>query len=156
MNILVLSDTHGSYHHALKAIEHAGTADYIIHLGDSADDACMIENCIGQAVVRVAGNCDPYDSSPREIQRTIAGKNFLITHGDAYQVKAGLNRLLRHAHRKKAHIVLYGHTHRAAIDTIGGIFFVNPGCFDKNGNGSYAMIRIVSGIITAEIVTISL
>lgn len=155
VKIMVLSDTHGNYPLAIRAIDQAGEVDYIIHLGDDMADARIIETSAEATLVKVPGNCDHGATEPRDLQRTFDGKKFFITHGDRYQVKAGLGRLLRKALAEGVQVVLYGHTHAASIEMIEEILFINPGCFTKEGTGSYAVISIRSGTITAEIGTIA-
>ncbi len=154
MKIIVLSDTHGNYPLAIRAIDQAGEVDYTVHLGDDMEDARIIEAGAEVPLVKVPGNCDHGATEPRDLLRTFGGKKFFITHGDRYYVKAGLSRLLQEALAESVHVVLYGHTHVASIEMIEGILFVNPGCFTKEGTGSYAAISIRSGTLTAEIVTI--
>jgi putative phosphoesterase len=156
MKIIVLSDTHGNYPLAIRAIDQVSDVDYIIHLGDEMADASIIEDIAGATIIKVPGNCDPQTMVPRELQKTLAGKKFFITHGDRYYVKGGLGRLHRKALTERAHVVLYGHTHVASVEIIDGIFFINPGCMAKGGGtGSYAVISIQSGTITADIATIA-
>jgi putative phosphoesterase len=153
---MVLSDTHGNYPLAIRAVDQAGTVDCIIHLGDEMADACIIESIAGVPLIMVPGNCDPTTTAPRELLQTLAGKRFFITHGDLYHVKSGLSRLHRKALEEKVEVVLYGHTHVASIELIDGIFFINPGCLAKVGDtGSYAVIDIRSETIMAGIETIA-
>ncbi len=155
MKIIVLSDTHGNYPLAIRGVEQVGDVDCIIHLGDEMADASIIEAIGGAPVIKVPGNCDLQNMEPRELQKTLAGKRFFITHGDWYCVKAGLSRLHRKALTESAQVVLYGHTHVASIEIIDGIYFINPGCMSKGQtSGSYAVIKIRSGTITANIHTV--
>ena len=151
--MLIISDTHGDYPHAVSAVESAGSVDLIVHLGDGFEDARIIE-AIGQLpVLKVTGNCDPVAEAERDILVTLADKTVMITHGDRYAVKSGLSRLHKRAMELKVNIVLYGHTHHAAIDTIGTIFFINPGCLNtKSREASYAILTIDNGGIAARII----
>jgi putative phosphoesterase len=156
MKVMVLSDTHGNYPLALKAVESALPVDGIVHVGDITEDALIIEEITGQNILKVMGNCDPTGVAPRELEWTVAGRRFLITHGDRYQVKSGLDRLLRRALAADVHVVLYGHTHVASVEIIDGILFVNPGYFDKEGtSGSYAVVNVTAGAVTADLVSLT-
>lgn len=156
MNLLVLSDTHGNYPLAIKAIEDAGPVDQIIHLGDDIEDARMIEAIIGQPLIKVPGNCDLGVEDARTVLVTRGGRKLFITHGDRYQVKSGLTHLHKKAVAEQARIVLYGHTHVASIQEIDGILFVNPGALcAKCPAPSYAMLTIAAGKVSAEIIPVS-
>src|SRR3974390_1590912 len=113
MKLLILSDTHGNYPLALKASEIAGEFDGILHLGDGMEDAGILAEITGCQVTTIVGNCDPAAAAPRELSTVYAGKKIFCTHGDCYNVKAGLARLHKKALAEEAQIVLYGHTHRA-------------------------------------------
>jgi putative phosphoesterase len=156
MRLLILSDTHGNYPLAVKALEEAGQVDQIIHLGDEFEDACMIEAILGSPLIKVPGNCDLGVDDARTITMTFDGSRIFMTHGDRYQVKSGLARLHKKATAEQAGIVLYGHTHVAAITEIDGILFVNPGCLDnKCSTPSYAILTITHGKVVAEICPIN-
>jgi len=128
MRMLVLSDSHGNYPLALKAIEKAGRVDRIVHLGDGIEDARIIEEIVGFPIIKVPGNCDLSAPEPRELLTVSGGVRILATHGDAYHVKSGLTALHRRAVSQEARVVLYGHTHIALAEEMEGILFVNPGC----------------------------
>ena len=153
MKLLIISDSHGNYPLAVKAVELAGLIDLVVHLGDGIEDARIVESISGHPVIRVPGNCDLGAQGEREILTTLADRITLITHGDRYSVKAGLTRLQIRAEELKANVVLYGHTHHASIDTIGDILFVNPGCLNVScRNASFALLTITSDGIAAEII----
>lgn len=155
MKILILSDSHGNYPLAIKALDNAGQVDQVIHLGDGADDAQVIEDIFGQKVITVAGNCDFKTSIPRDIKITLDHMKLFITHGHKYNVKMGLNQLYNKAIAEQTSIVLYGHTHIAAVETINNLTFLNPGCLSQNCTfTSYAVLSIISGKVSAEIVEI--
>jgi putative phosphoesterase len=156
MRLLVISDTHGNYPLAVEVLEGAGPVDVIIHLGDEIEDARMIEAIIGRPLVKVPGNCDLGEEGARALSLSCDGTKFFITHGDRYQVKAGLAHLHKKAAKEKARIVLYGHTHVAAIVEIDGILFVNPGALSaKCSTPSYATITISAGEVAAEIIPVN-
>jgi uncharacterized protein len=155
MKLAILSDTHGNYPVAVKTLEALGQLDYIIHLGDTTDDAEMIEFALERELIKVAGNCDLSRKYPDLIITTLAGKKLLLSHGDRFLVKSGLNLLQQRAKQEEADVVLYGHTHRPAIDNIDGVLFINPGNMNKNATlWSLALISIHGDNINAEIVDI--
>jgi putative phosphoesterase len=155
MKLLILSDTHGNYPLAIEASEIAGKFDGIIHLGDGVEDAGILADIADCPVVMIAGNCDTATTALREYSRVCAGKKLFCTHGDTYEVKAGLTGLHQKALAEEAQIVLYGHTHRAAIETIDGVLFINPGSLNKGTpSASFATLNITADGVSAEIVII--
>lgn len=155
MNLLVLSDTHGNYPLAIKALEDAGPVDRIIHLGDDIEDARMIEAIIARPLIKVPGNCDLGVEDARAVSVTFGGRKIFLTHGDRYQVKSGLTLLRKKAIAEQARIVLYGHTHVAAIEEIDGILFVNPGALCAAcPHPSCAILTIAAGKVSAEILSV--
>jgi hypothetical protein len=152
MRILVVSDTHGNDKALFKAVEQAGEVDLLIHLGDGEADTSLIEDAYDRKVIRVAGNCDIGSQAPRELFINIGGKLMLITHGDRYRVKSGLDRLINHGRAAGADIILYGHTHNAFFETDENCFLLNPGTLSYQASfHSYAVITIENGIIDAKI-----
>jgi putative phosphoesterase len=143
MRLLILSDTHGNYPLAFRALELAGPVDRIIHLGDGIEDARLMEEITGREIVKVPGNCDVAAPDPVDIVAMIAGKKFFITHGDRYAVKRGLDRLRNRARSEQAEIVLYGHTHIGAVELLDGSLFINPGCLrHKCPTAGYALLDV--------------
>ena len=152
MRFLVLSDTHGNYPLAVKALETAGSVDRIFHLGDGIEDARFMEEITGHRIIKVPGNCDLSAPDPRDISADFAGQTIFITHGDAYNVKRGLAQLHKQACRKNARIVLYGHTHIGSVEVLDGILFINPGCLSyKCPRTSYAILTLDSRMAAARI-----
>jgi uncharacterized protein len=155
MKIAVLSDTHGNYPLAVKILGLIPDLDCIIHLGDTLDDAEILECALDCPTISVAGNCDTDPSVPREILLTFNDMTILATHGDTYAVKSGIDRLRRKASALKAKAVLYGHTHNPFIHVEDGILFVNPGCLKKSAaHLSYAILTIENGTIDAHLVPV--
>ena len=152
MRFLILSDTHGNYPLAIKALEAAGRVDRIFHLGDGIEDARFMEEITGHRIIKVPGNCDLSAPDPRDILAVFAGQTMFITHGDAYNVKRGLAQLHKKACRESARIVLYGHTHVGSVELLDGILFINPGCLSyKWSKTSYAILSLDSGVASARI-----
>lgn len=152
MKLAILSDTHGNYPLAIKALELADRLDYIIHLGDTADDAEIIEMTIGCEVIKISGNCDVAKKYPELITTTISNRKFLLTHGDQFSVKNGLGLLRQRAQEEGADVILYGHTHIPSILEIDGMLFVNPGALKQTSSTqNFAILCIENDGVTAEI-----
>lgn len=156
MKIAVISDTHGNYPLAVRALELAGAVDHVIHLGDHIEDAQLIGDIMERNVVMVAGNCDIGSSAPRETVMNLGGRRFFISHGDRYGVKGGLGRLRAKAGEERAGIALYGHTHIPSVAEIDGVLCVNPGSLQKTAErASFALLTIDRGTVKAEIIAVN-
>lgn len=153
MKIVVLSDSHGNYPAALRAVEMIDGAEVIIHLGDFCDDALPLQAALSRTVIRVPGNCDFGASLPRELFIRFGDVPFLLCHGDAYGVKGGLTRLSNHAKRIGAAVVLFGHTHVPLVRPLDGTLFVNPGAIQKgNLSPTFALVTVENGRASARII----
>jgi putative phosphoesterase len=156
MKLLVISDTHDNFLLVLKAYSLSEKIETIVHLGDGLSDVELIRELLHANVISVAGNCDLGSSAPRELLWECDGNRILLTHGNAYGVKAGLEKLKRRAHEVKADLVLFGHSHLATQELHSDILFLNPGTM-MNGasNKSYAIVDVSPDAITATICNIS-
>lgn len=125
--------------------------DGIIHLGDGSTDmrpvfAEYLEKCY---ILR--GNCDiAYGEGECIIEEE--GVRMLCCHGHKYGVKSGLDTLAYRAKELGCDVALYGHTHRAAIDTVGGVLCVNPGSLGDYSAASYCYLVLHRGKATPTIV----
>ncbi len=152
MRVAILSDTHGNWALAVRSLDLYGGADCVIHLGDTTDDAELIELSLGRKLHIVAGNCDKGGKYPGAITLQMEGKRFFICHGDRFHVKAGIADLYRKAQHEGADIVLYGHTHIPSIEEINGILFINPGSMKMcMKNPTLGILHIEGGVARAEI-----
>jgi hypothetical protein len=150
MKALVISDTHGNASLAFRAHTLSEPVDAIIHLGDGAADADLLREALEVTVINVAGNCDPGSLAPRELVWECEGKRILLTHGDLYQVKRGLEWLRMRAEEIGADAVLFGHTHQGIQENHAGLLLVNPGTLSNAGHHrSYVVLDITpDGIIS--------
>lgn len=154
MKVLVISDSHGNYARAFKAHEQAGPVDRIIHLGDGADDAALLEQVLGVPVLRVRGNCDFDTCLPQELTLELGPVRALATHGNCHAVKSGLTLLIERGLEVGAGLVLFGHTHRPEVQTASGVLLVNPGALKEGFPGSYAVLTLDGAQVTAELFSI--
>lgn len=157
MKIAVISDTHGNAQLAVNALRRNERVDRLIHLGDHYKDALEIGNRTSLQLDAVSGNTD-INSEPRaEREKTLElnGVRILITHGDLYRVKQGIDRLIEKAVSDNIHVVLFGHTHLLMKQRIGSILFLNPGCIlSNNSNNSFAILTITNSQIEGDIIRI--
>lgn len=152
MRLLVFSDTHRNTAamRDILARERART-DLVIHLGDCYTDLAEIRDEFPQiAFLGVRGNCDLFASAdyPEFNTVTLENQKIYFTHGHMYRVKYTDELLAAVAARAGASIALYGHTHRAALRTVGGITVFNPGSLSEPRGGesaSYGEIRLENG-----------
>lgn len=152
MNVLVISDTHGNISLALKAHSLSEPVDAILHLGDGSADADLMRDVLNIAVVNVAGNCDPGSSAPRERVWECEGKRILLTHGNIYGVKTGLERLEQRARDVGADAVLFGHSHLATHELHSDLLILNPGTLTRaSHHRTYAVMSISSDGISARL-----
>ena len=76
-----------------------------------------------------------------------------ITHGHIYGVDGGrLDSLVYAAQERGAKLALYGHTHRAWYEELGGVQTLNPGTAGKGRELSFALLRVFdNGGVACEI-----
>ena len=127
MKILIVSDTHRSHRAYTDMIDKEGEIDMLIHLGDVEGGEYYIEETAMCPVHMVAGNNDFFTPLPREEEFYIGDKKVFITHGHHYYVSRGLDRIIEAGANRGADIVMYGHTHRPAIEQEGNMLILNPG-----------------------------
>lgn len=110
-----------------------------------------MEEVLEIPVHRVAGNCDLDRRVPAELTLELGQCRFLLTHGYRQQVKSGLTQLIDKGMRVGASVVLYGHTHCAAVESADGMLLVNPGALKEGAPGSYAIVTVEGAKASAEI-----
>ena len=157
MRILVVSDSHGDEYALERAVEAQPTARVVIHLGDGAREAEGIADRFpNRTVYRVKGNCDWSDTGmlPFERDEVIGEKHLFFTHGQVYDVKMGLYRLISTARDRKADILLFGHTHQPLTEYEDGLYILNPGSLahGQGNKSTYGLIDITPAGITLNIV----
>ena len=146
MRLLVLSDSHGHIERLALAAEQA-KPDIIIHLGDHIADARKLHTQFPDiALYMVKGNCDISAAGELELLIIIEGFNIFMTHGHKYNVKMGLTPFLYRAQEVDADIALYGHTHRARMELVDGMWLMNPGQMERHD----VTLPATYGIVTIE------
>lgn len=158
MKIAVFSDTHGNLSNLETAIEQQKNADFYIFLGDCEKDLDTVREFYpAKQFLSVRGNCDFGSVTPSENETIAAGKRIFYTHGHNYHVKYGYAEAIAEAHRRKADILLFGHTHVPYISYENGLYIMNPGSLGhpREGRATYGIIDIMpSGILinTVEVI----
>ncbi len=159
MNILVVSDTHGDTEMLRDIIsKNRAWCDLCIHLGDHLKDAQEVMLDFPTiAFLGVMGNCDypsMYRNQMYEGVFTAEKRRIFYTHGHKYNVKFGKEYLVSNAKFNGADVALFGHSHEAFCEEIGGVLVVNPGStsFPRDGScGTYAKLVIIDDKIKCEI-----
>ena len=143
MKLAILSDTHGLLRP--EVIEHLDHVDAILHAGDIDRPAILDELARYGALYAVRGNNDFYWAKHlhRHLTATFGGLNFYIVHNieSAPADLAGID------------VVIYGHTHRYAMEERSGVLWLNPGsCGPRRfyQDVTMAMMEIEDGKITVE------
>ncbi len=137
---LVASDSHGMTARLRAAVKRAGKIDVLFFLGDGLSDlADVISDYPNLQFMAVKGNCDFFYPIPgRSIRKidsiTLNDKKIVLTHGDLYGAKYGLDGLVGLADNMSANVILYGHTHTRAENYENGVYFLNPGAVRGDRN----------------------
>ena len=76
-----------------------------------------------------------------------------LTHGHLYGVsRAQADWLVYAAQEQEAQLALFGHTHRAVYDQLGGVTLINPGTAGRGRDLSWAFVTIFdNGAVSCEI-----
>ena len=137
----IVSDSHDReiWLEKYAAIVRREKYDAVFHLGDHDRDARWLERQVDCPVMFVAGNCDSFSKSPREIRARYVGHGILAVHGHRQDVKYGLDRLSYLAEDQGADIALFGHTHMPYVGWLGRVLLINPGALM---DGRYAELTL--------------
>ena len=149
----VFSDTHGNTFPMLEAARASG-AEVFIHLGDYDRDAALLRRAFPETpVYSVCGNCDILPLAPEWLTVQLGPIRAFLTHGHLYHVSFGqADSLVYAAQEQGAQLVLFGHTHRAVYDQLGGVTLINPGTAGRGRDLSWALVTVFdNGAVSCEI-----
>lgn len=150
--IVVLSDTHGNRSAMEKLMPVMRESDCIIHLGDTSGDGNVLRKAFPDKTYLLNGNCDPLKLGEDELELRFENVKIFACHGHRYGVKSGLDRLAYRALQAQAQIALYGHTHDAREDSLGGVALFNPGTLSRYSRNTYLYLVINGDKFTGKIV----
>lgn len=158
MQILAISDTHGSFHLLEKAILLHPDADLIVHCGDGEADADLFLSAHPEFAPRfyyVRGNCDPSNRSPLLLTLDLPyGHKLAAVHGHHYTVGDVRENLSRMGESQGADLVLFGHFHTRIDTTLNGVKLFSPGAVSNPHDGkgpSYGLIDVYKmGFLTSH------
>lgn len=122
MLIGLIADTHGLLR--AEAVRALAGVDLILHAGD-VGAVSVVEGLRAVAPVRaVYGNVDAPDGTlAAALDVELEGTRVHVSHGH----EIGSPTPERLAARYAADVIVFGHTHRALVRTVGGTLVVNPG-----------------------------
>ena len=151
MKIGVISDTHGFLDPRVEKIFQG--VEHILHAGDIGDPMIELELKMVAPVTVVLGNTDTGLNFPLTAMPVVAQKKFLVHHiVNPHALPVDLTLKLA---REKPDAVIFGHTHKAFAETVGGIFYFNPGYAGKPKPGaerSVAILHLENGAIRHEFI----
>jgi len=153
--IAIISDTHGFNDYVLKMLEYEKNIDFLIHLGDNIQDYNELCNKMkGLKSLYIIGNHDMEWLEPKEALIKIGNIKIYATHGDKFNIKLGIDDLLKKGKSLDANIILYGHSHIQKCIKKDGILIINPGSIseprEKNCLFSYTILTITDEEIIVE------
>ena len=120
MRIGVIADTHGLLR--AEAEERLAGVDHIIHAGDIGSPDIVPRLRAIAPTTAIRGNVDSQSwarAFPERQLLALAGRSVYVLHD--------LHELEFDPAEQGISTVISGHSHRPAIETIGGVLFVNPG-----------------------------
>lgn len=126
MKILVVSDTHRKNDNYFKVVK-MHKPDMVIHCGDAEGSEYALTQAADCPVHIVLGNNDFFSELPRELELEIEGRKVWVTHGHNYYVSMGNEVIKEEAVARGVDIVMYGHSHRPAVDIGDDVIAINPG-----------------------------
>ena len=143
MKVAVFSDTHGVTTPMVRAIRQV-RPDALVHLGDyERDTAVLLKEFPELPLYCVRGNCDGANDAPDRAVVPLGPVKAFMTHGHLYNVRYGyLDSLVYAAMEEGAQLALFGHTHQAAYEEIGGVKVLNPGTAGQGTQLSWAWIQV--------------
>ncbi|MDP4090576.1 MAG: phosphodiesterase [Bacillota bacterium] len=161
MKLLFVSDIHGSFYYANKAMEafHRENADHIVLLGDelyhgprnplpkdyNPKETAELLNKFAHKIIAVRGNCDSevdqmvLDFPIMADYSTVlfSGRRLFLTHGHIFNMD-NMPKL------SKGDVLIYGHTHVPVAEKKDGIFVINPGSVTlpkENNPNTYGVLE---------------
>jgi uncharacterized protein len=152
MKIGVISDTHDFLDKAVA--RHFAGVDHILHAGDIGMPWIVMELEFIAPVTAVGGNTDdPLLHYEQTKVAELGGRKFLVHH--IVEPRAPGDKLKARIAKEKPDVVVFGHTHKAFFETIGGVLFVNPGYAGRpkhDAKRSVAILHCDEGSIRQEFV----
>ena len=141
MKIGLISDTHGWLDP--KVAEIFAGVSHILHAGDMGDDSIIVKLEAIAPVTAVLGNTDGSPTFRITEVVALAQRKFLVHHiVNPHALKENLQFQIA---RERPDAVVFGHTHKAFCETIGGVLYLNPGYAGKPKFGAERTVAILRG-----------
>ena len=125
--VLVVSDSHGNMGNLSEVIKRSKDIDMLIHLGDIQGEDELLRSMCNFPVEIVRGNCDFETNNKLYLTIELECHKIFATHGHAYGVEWGIERLSYAALEEGCDIAMYGHTHVPYIEIGDDVTILNPG-----------------------------
>ena len=139
MKIGLISDTHGFLDPKVPEI-FAGVS-HILHAGDIGSDSIVVELGAIAPVTAVLGNTDGSPTFRITEVVALAQRKFFVHHiVNPHALKENLQVQVAH---ERPDAVVFGHTHKAFCETIGGVLYLNPGYAGKPKFGAERTVAIL-------------
>ena len=151
-SFVIVSDSHRNRAALDKLDGLFAECDYIVHLGDLSSDGGYVRAKYPQKTIVINGNCDFDKLGDNERIVEAEGVKIFMCHGHAYGVKQTLDRLVYAAQERGCTVALYGHTHEARCEEIGGVLTINPGTLSRYARQSYCYLTVHDGKAVEKIV----
>lgn len=127
MRIALVSDTHDRILPSL--LEALQGVDEILHAGDVCGEEALAELEAIASVTAVQGNMDGWalaQRHPEELRIERGGMTIGVVHGHRFG-RGLVTRLAEHFREWGPDLVVFGHSHEALDERVGGTRFFNPG-----------------------------
>jgi putative phosphoesterase len=133
--------------------------DLILHAGDLSV-ASVLDELNAIAPVLAARGDDDYEIEDRRVQEiqelTLDGLTLYLIHSSQYWARDLIKHPEKHNLEKAPDIVVFGHTHRDVVHTVGNSLLVNPGSaafpYYQLRAGTVAVLTISGGKAEARII----
>ena len=137
MVIGVISDTHGRFDP--EVVEVFQGVDHILHAGDIGDETVVDELRKLAPVTAAAGNVDRYPIAARYPKTQIVEidhRVMLVTH-----IRPSPATVAKHLRGRRPDVIVFGHSHRPAVEWDDGVLLLNPG---SAGQSRFGLPRTVA------------
>lgn len=155
--LAVVSDTHAATDHRLRGrtLEAVREAELVVHAGDFTSGR-VLDAFLGEAerFFGVAGNSDDAtvcDRLPPARTFEFVGVRFAVTHTR----RGGATALELFGRERDADVVVFGHSHRPAVDDSGAVALLNPGSHaePRGHRAAHAELDRTDGGLRGRLVT---
>ncbi|KAA0446726.1 MAG: metallophosphoesterase family protein [Candidatus Thioglobus sp.] len=117
------------------------SCERIIHAGDIIEKKTL--QAFTAPLTAIRGNNDEHLSFADIETLNLPGGILVVEHGHQHGWQTPSHKSLREAHAG-AKMVVYGHTHKQALDTTGSPWIINPGASGKVRNGGVCKCLILT------------